>query len=327
MHRLLMLILERREDPKVRRRPQQIPKHPRLRLRRRSPRSRTRRHTSQAGRPGSRVGFLSISSPLDYPSRSVVCLSHHYSLSTNNPSHGAFQLYSATNALVVQKIPSSLPYTDAAVLPLAISTAANVLYNKKTLALPYPSVPAPKDTGKSVLVWGGASSVGATAIQLAAASGVKVVSVSSTKNIPKVKALGAHAVFGYDSPTVVEDILAALKGTEYLGVADCISSSESAAGWTPVYEALGGRWAGVVPDPQGIPEGAEGEVRWAATIPFGDRDIGKAVWGAWVSEALEKGVLRAKPDAVVVGKGLERFQEAMDRQMRGVSFEKIVVEL
>lgn len=153
-----------------------------------------------------------------------------------------------------------------------------------------------------------------------------MVSVCSLKNVDRVKALGAPALFDYKSSSATNDILAALTGTEFVGVADCISTEESAAGWTPIYKALGGRWAGVQPNPLGIPEGAQGELLWAASIPFEDRDVGEAVWGSWVSKALENGMLKAQPDAVVVGKGLDKCQEAMDRQMRGVSFEKIVVE-
>lgn len=255
--------------------------------------------------------------------------SHHHHLLTSDPQHGAFQLYSLCNSLLVQKIPSSLPFKDAAVLPLAISTAANSLYNKATLGLPYPSLAPPSSVSptKSVLIWGGSGSVGATSIQLAVASGLKVVTVCSARNIDNVKALGAHAVFDYNASSVTEDILGALKGTEYLGVADCISTKESAEGWTPVFKQLGGRYAGVMPDPPGIPEGAEGAVLYAPTVAFSDREIGQKVWVEWVPEALEKGLLKAKPPSKVVGKGLESLQGAVNKQMEGVSFEKIVVEV
>ncbi|KAK3213982.1 hypothetical protein GRF29_28g1669548 [Pseudopithomyces chartarum] len=140
------------------------------------------------------------------------------------------------------KDPPTLPFKDAAVLPLAISTAANSLYNEKTLRLPYPSLtPSSTPSNQSVLIWGGSGSVGALAVQLARASGVKVVAVCGAQNIQNVRRLGAHEVIDYNSPSATSDILAALKGTEYLGVADCISTEASARGWTPVFEQLGGR--------------------------------------------------------------------------------------
>ena len=130
----------------------------------------------------------------------------------------------------------------------------------------------------------------------------------------------------YNSESAAQDIIAALKGTEYLGVADCISTKASAEGWTPVFKELGGRYAAVMPDAPGIPEGVEGTTLWAPTVAFSDREIGMKVWGAWVPQALESGLLKAVPPARVVGKGLESLQEAMDVQKAGVSFEKIVVE-
>lgn len=139
--------------------------------------------------------------------------------------------------------------------------------------------------------------------------------------------LGAHEVIDYNSPSATSDILAALKGTEYLGVADCISTEASARGWTPVFEQLGGRYAAVMPDAAGIPEGAEGTTLWAPTVAFGDREIGERVWGGWVPGALESGLLKAVPPARVVGRGLGALQGAMDVQKGGVSFEKIVVEV
>lgn len=252
---------------------------------------------------------------------------HNLSLVTNDPSNGAFQLYCKTTGLLVQKIPDSLPYTHATVLPLAISTAANCLFNQKTLRLPYPSVDPPASTGKSVLIWGGSGSVGAVAVQLAVAAGVKVVTVASANNISNVKDLGAHAVFDYKSSNVTESILDALEGTEYLGVADCIGSKDTAAAWTPIFKKRGGRWASVQPNPEGIPEGCEGADLWAAQVAFDDRVVGEAVWGKWVTPALVKGVLKAKPGPMVVGKGLEYVQEAMNKQRAGVSFAKVVVDL
>jgi NADPH:quinone reductase-like Zn-dependent oxidoreductase len=84
----------------------------------------------------------------------------------NNPPEAGFQLYTVLKVQMVSPIPSSLSYESASVLPLGLSTAACGLFMKDYLALEYPSVP-PKPTGKSLLVWGGATSVGSNAIQLA----------------------------------------------------------------------------------------------------------------------------------------------------------------
>ncbi|KAF2197454.1 oxidoreductase-like protein [Delitschia confertaspora ATCC 74209] len=253
-------------------------------------------------------------------------ISQAVSLETQDPSDGGFQLYTKCKTAVVSQIPDSLDFTSAAVLPLSISTAACCLFKKETLALPFPSV-NPQPSNKSVLVWGGSSSIGASAIQLAVAAGLVVVAVASKHNIENVKALGAKHVFDYNSSTVTDDIVAALKGTEYAGVCDCIGSSASEKAWTPVYEKLGGRYGTVVPQPSDLPEGIEGSAVYAISVLHKDKDIGDAVWGKFIPEALEKGTYKAKPDPIVVGKGLEYVQEGMDRLKKGVSYGKIVVTL
>ncbi|KAL6705121.1 hypothetical protein ACN47E_007226 [Coniothyrium glycines] len=251
-------------------------------------------------------------------------LGHAFSLATQDSKHGGFQLYTACPALVVAKIPASLDYKSAAVLPLAISTASACLFKKEALALPlHASATNPPSTGKSVLVWGGSSSVGATAIQLAVGAGVKVVSVASKHNLEKLKELGASAAFDYKSDTVIDDIIKALEGTDYAGVCDAIGNAEA---WTPVFNKLGGRYGSVLPGAQ-VPEGAEGTSVFAPSVALDDKYIGDAVWAKWVPEALENGTLKAVPPPIVVGQGLESVQKGYDEQKKGVSFGKIVVEL
>ncbi|KAL4901280.1 chaperonin 10-like protein [Aspergillus multicolor] len=147
---------------------------------------------------------------------------------TGNPANAAYHLYSSTFEILVAPIPDSLSYEDAVVLPLALSTASVGLYAKSHQALPFPTL-SPKESGKTVLIWGGASSVGATAVQLAAASGVKVVTTASPKNFELVQSLGAAAVLDYTSPSVVDDVVSALRqaaGT-FVGAYDAIATTET----------------------------------------------------------------------------------------------------
>src|SRR5262245_28319121 len=130
---------------------------------------------------------------------------------TSNPAHGAYQLYTACSAVAVSKLPSSISFVEGCVVPVSISTAVLILFKKETLGLPLPSS-SPSPTTKCLLIGGGSSSVGASAIQLAVGTGAKVITVASKHNIEKVKELGASAVFDYNSPTVIDDIIAAAKG-------------------------------------------------------------------------------------------------------------------
>ncbi|KAF2015427.1 GroES-like protein [Aaosphaeria arxii CBS 175.79] len=254
-------------------------------------------------------------------------IGHAFSLVTNAPRNGGFQLYSAINAIVVSKIPSSLSYASAAVLPLAISTAAACLFKKEALALPLPTSTSPQNTGKSVLVWGGSSSVGATAIQLAVGAGVKVVSVASKHNIAKLKELGASDVFDYNSPTVADDVISALQGTEFAGVCDCIGSEDAVKAWTPVFKKLGGQYGSVNPRVTGLPEGITGAPVFAPSVGLADRYVGEAVWAKYVPAALEAGKLQAKPDPIVIEGGLDKVQSGLDKLRQGVSYAKVVIAL
>jgi NADPH:quinone reductase-like Zn-dependent oxidoreductase len=123
----------------------------------------------------------------------------------NDSAKGAFQLYTVLVDHMTSPIPPTMPFEQAAVLPLAISTASCGLFLKDQLALQLPTEPRAKPTGKAVLIWGGATSVGCNAIQLAVAAGYEVITTSSPPNFELMKRLGASQVFDYNSKTVVLD--------------------------------------------------------------------------------------------------------------------------
>ena len=164
---------------------------------------------------------------------------HALGRATGDPKHGGFQLYTTAHEITVSPIPDSLPYEKAVVLPLAISTAAAGLYQQDFLALPYPTINT-KPTGKSILIWGGASSVGSTAIQLAVGSGLEVISTASKRNLEYVKALGAKHVIDYSEPSVVEDIVKLLEGRKFVGAYDAISSPDTLKATADIVSQLGG---------------------------------------------------------------------------------------
>ena len=121
--------------------------------------------------------------------------SHGVSLVTADNKDGGFALYSSAQAGTTAKLPDSISFTEGSVLPLAFDTAAVGLYStgEGFLALPHPSLKS-SSTGKTLVVWGGSSSVGALAIQLAVASGLKVVATASKHNADFVKKCGASEV-------------------------------------------------------------------------------------------------------------------------------------
>jgi NADPH:quinone reductase-like Zn-dependent oxidoreductase len=134
----------------------------------------------------------------------------------NSAAEGAFQEYTVVLAHMAAPIPDTLSYENAAVLPLTLSTAACGLFQKDQLALQYPFV-NPKPTGKTLLIWGGSTSLGSNAIQLAVAAGYEVFTTASPRNFPYVKKLGASQVFNYHDKNGVKEIIKAFQSKTIAG--------------------------------------------------------------------------------------------------------------
>ncbi|KAI5251054.1 hypothetical protein E4T42_04611 [Aureobasidium subglaciale] len=110
-------------------------------------------------------------------------IGHAVSLVSQKPKNGAFQRFVAVEAAKAAKIPSALSFSDACVVPLALDTAATGLFNSASdgyLGLEWPTMGSKSDNNK-IVIYGGSSSVGALAIQLAAASGAHVIAVASRR--------------------------------------------------------------------------------------------------------------------------------------------------
>lgn len=253
--------------------------------------------------------------------------SHVLSLATGQPEDGGFQQYTRAAAVFTAKIPDSLSFSQASVIPLALDTAAHGLYDSKDkgfLGLDYPSL-TPSPSGKTVLVWGGSSSVGALTVQLAVASGAKVVTVASKHNLDFVKSLGATEALDYNSPSAVDDVVAALKsvGGEFAGIYDAIATEASAKFCFPIGDKMGGsNVAMTLPAPGDPPAGVK-----VGNVFAINKKVCGPVWEKYVTQALEQGKLKAVPQAMVVGKGLEHVQKACDTNKAGVSAKKVVVDL
>ena len=138
-------------------------------------------------------------------------------LTSNRAAEGAFQAYTVLPVHLTSPIPENLSFESASVISLGLSTAACGLFQKEYLALQFPSAPPKKSTGKTVLIWGGSTSVGSNAIQLAVAAGYEVITTASPKNFDYVKKLGASHAFDYKNETVVANLIDALKGKTSAG--------------------------------------------------------------------------------------------------------------
>ncbi|KAK6614862.1 zinc-binding oxidoreductase [Botrytis cinerea] len=255
-------------------------------------------------------------------------MAHLHSPKTGNYANSAFQLYSLASERFTAAIPDSVSFESSVVLPLSISTAAAGLYLPEFLNLPLPST-EPRGSSSVLLVWGGASSVGSTAIQLASASGLTVVATASSTNHEYVRSLGASVAFDYRSPTLIADLLRQLKGTKLVGIYDAIGEEQS---FTPLKEIVR-QFDGTVKIVSVLPCASQTDrfrpsfvTSYGIAYPPNER-IGEAVWGNFVTKGLASGKLQPKPDPLVIGHGLEMIQTGVDLQKAGVSARKIVVTL
>ncbi|KAH6624025.1 chaperonin 10-like protein [Chaetomium sp. MPI-SDFR-AT-0129] len=258
-------------------------------------------------------------------------------MGSGNIDHAGFQTYTILSASATAPLPSFLSFTDAATLPTATSTPAIALY--ETLGLPAPGVPLPAHSRKTgILIWGGASQVGAGTIQIAARqAGLTVFAAASPAHHARLRELGATGVVDYRSPTVVEDLLAAAEqaGVEITLGVDAVSSEQTLKTTAEVLSRFTttekkGRLATVAPWPQGLTVPGDGslEVEWVqgGKIWSDRKDLGELLFNQLLAGWLERGEFVPGKAKVLEG-GLGALQKGLEELKKGVSGEKLVVEV
>ena len=250
--------------------------------------------------------------------------------SRNRPAEGAFQQFVVLGDHLTSPIPDALSFSQAAVLPLALSTAAVGLFQEDQLALDRPRAGAP-DRTDVVVVWGASTSVGSNAVQLARNAGYAVVATASPRNFDYVKALGAEAAVDYRSPTAVDDLVRAVAGRRVAGI---MAIGAHALGPCLKLATTTGAVRVASSQPTPLTRLRARQVRrrgitltaiWGASLK--DNDIGKTIYADFLPDALADGRFRAAPEALVVGDGLQALPAALERLGQGVSARKVVVTL
>ncbi|KAF8261439.1 dehydrogenase [Lactarius quietus] len=139
-------------------------------------------------------------------------------------ANGAFAEYVvAESELGIVPIPESWSFEQGAQLGIAPFTALQCLHETLELPSPFDARSGPQRT---ILIWGGSSSVGQYAVQFAKLAGFRVITTASPKNFDLVKDLGADEVFDYRDEGVVEKIRATTGDTLDLAV-DTVSEGKT----------------------------------------------------------------------------------------------------
>ncbi|TFY78319.1 hypothetical protein EWM64_g5690 [Hericium alpestre] len=249
---------------------------------------------------------------------------------------GAFREYTLIPAsLPLVRIPEGTSDEEASTIPLALGTAAIGL---RRIA----NFPEQAPLGHTILVWGGSSSVGLYAIQLARLVGFKVITTASPKNHALVKSHGAHFAFDYRAPDVVSQIVEASGrgGVDY--VYDAISEQGSYEASVKAFRKDGPRQIGLVlgVNESAFEPGVDAHLIAVATLLgtpatlFGryfvddERD---SLFGQKLFQQVEVWLreerLKANPHTVIAG-GLNGVQEGLKIMKEGkVSASKLVYRI
>ncbi|RFU32264.1 hypothetical protein B7463_g4087, partial [Scytalidium lignicola] len=246
-----------------------------------------------------------------------------------NIEYGSFQTHVLVPASAAVPLPDSISFNEGSLLPMAVETTWAGWY----------SIGLARDTKytaadkKGLLVWGGASSVGSAALQVAKLMGFTVYTTASEKHHEYLKKLGATRAFDYKNEGVVEQIIKAANEdgiaiqTAYnaaLGASEqCIEVLKEFKGDGVAKLASAARLPDNCPKVDGI------EIKFVAppTDLEGRIEHFHFVFNIWLKEKLATGEFVPSPKIQVIPGGLEAANTGLDVLTKGVSGVKLVLEL
>jgi NADPH:quinone reductase-like Zn-dependent oxidoreductase len=181
----------------------------------------------------------------------------------------------------------------------------------------------------SILILGGASAIGASAIQLLrlAYPSLDILATSSPKHHAHLVSLGATHLFDYHSSTVVPDIKKASPGTKGVDmIIDCVSAGITQQDICDVLDEDGSKMYASVITAIDSPVVAQGVTKtlingWLLTDLQGGKQI-----IPMITRLVEEGQYKVPLPVRVVGHGLGDLPKVMD-QVFNVSGEKLLVVL
>lgn len=256
-----------------------------------------------------------------------------------NYDASTFQQYCKMPAALLARTPARITDDQAAGIMLASVAVLTGFYDTTGhgLAAPWDEGGAQAGRGKAVVVLGGSSSVGQYAVQLAKLSGfARVVTNASARHADHLRALGADVVLDRAAQNATEDFVAALGGLPLAFVYDAISERDTQVQGVEILAAAGTAGSHVI-----TVQGANAEAKELGAAKDPKVDV-KQVLGLgsrpdlrYLSEPLAKHLggedgYIAKGQFVpnrplVVGGGLRGLEDALAKNKKGVSGEKVVI--
>jgi NADPH:quinone reductase-like Zn-dependent oxidoreductase len=241
--------------------------------------------------------------------------------------YAGLQRYTLVYQDLTSKIGSADPTTAIAAASLYQALAALTIH----LSLSPPTTtPDPTNLSKRVLIWGGSSTVGSYAIQLASKAGYTVVTTSSPQYHSQLLSFGATETHDRHDTSLKEKLTKAGPYEAVLAAADSaedqtlMASVLAAQGGGSILSTMGARPGAVVPP--GV------EVKFGQFIDsyLGDDAATKErrekfFWGFLENDVLGEGRLGIQlVDTTVVG-GLGKAEEGLERLRGGHGAGRLVI--
>lgn len=245
-----------------------------------------------------------------------------------DPDYGAMQTRVLVPAASVVALPEGMSFNAATLLPMAVLTTWAAWY---TIGLPRDTKYTAEDK-MGMLVWGGASSIGSAAVQVARLMGFRVYVTASERHHEYLKGLGASRVFDYHGEDVVERIVEAVKedGVELRLGYDAVAQLKPCLDILKELKGEGtARLAEARPIAEDAPkvEGIEVKFMSSPTNEEERMEFFHFVFGVWLKEKLETGEFVPSPKIQILEGGLEGANKGLDVLRNGVSGVKLVLEV
>jgi NADPH:quinone reductase-like Zn-dependent oxidoreductase len=253
--------------------------------------------------------------------------------------YSTFQQYAKIPAALVAKTPGNLSDDEAAGIMVATLAVVVAFYDTTghALAAPWDKDGGKAGSGKGIVILGGSSSVGQYAIQFARLSGYeKIITNSSASHVDFLKSLGAHVVLDRSTQSSPEDFKAALGQLPLDFVFDSISEKDTQALGVQILHATNTDNSHLITvqavnaEAQKLGESQEPKVQVKQVLGLGSHPSLR-----YISEPLAKHlggedgyIAKGKfvPNrTVVVPGGLNGLENALDKNEKGVSGEKVVI--
>ncbi|KAH9211664.1 chaperonin 10-like protein [Leptodontidium sp. 2 PMI_412] len=276
------------------------------------------------------------------------------------PDYGAFQercLVPWQHAIPI--FDENISWNEAATLPVAVEVALNAW---DVMGIPRAGKTAPsaavspastsggtqkqnRNKNEALLIWGASSSVGTMGVQSAQLLRENlnspfgtVYATAGLSNKSYIVSLGADRVFDYKDPQVVDAIVSAAEKDGFV-IRHCFLATGQLAPCQAVLMAFLGRdrervkartakiaSAPIVHSDAEVLDGLETIFLMPSAVEE-ERLEHFCHVSTWLRENLAKRTIRPSPELRVVGKGLEAINSGLDMLLRGVSCEKLVVEV